>query len=255
MRMLLGLILASSLLAQTSGSNVVTIQVIPQQNVLLGKTFTSTNLQNIGQSSHILKLTITTTNLWSLTAVIQGSNDGTTYYNIGPVNSTGSLAAVTGYTVTATGSQSYPFIRTLVTVAFSLNNSNFNINGLYIGNSSPSIVQTDLSSIISSTSSFTRDQDLPASAVDMGAAITGARQVLYGFDVFLPATATNFSISCLASGVILYDMPTGAAPLAWVHLQAPVSIRPYGNCDYGDKYTFTSAGTGRIGFTVIQRWE
>lgn len=253
----LSLFCVLSSLGQNTGQNVVSRITIPQQTIHSSTNFISSpiSIQNIGQSSHIFKVVITTSSgsqSWSATMSIQGSNDGITWFNMGPTTITPFVGTTSTEFVTATGTQSYPYIRT--NCAMTLQSGlTMNIEGTYTGNSSPSIIQVDGSQNIMQTTNLTNGTfSLPFS----GSLLTGvvsSSAVIYGLDFYLPSTATTLELECSITHQDIVNAPT--LPGTWYHLQQPVGIRPYGACSAGEGITLIMGGTGTVGVTMVYRIE
>lgn len=244
--------LVGCLFGQNSGQNVVTVRTIASQTIVANSSFVSAAIQNIGQSSHIFKVIISAQTVsWNATASIQGSIDGTTYFNIGPVNVASSIVSAP-FTLTCTGTQSFPYIRTNVSITLNAPGS-VTLIGTYTGNSSPAIVQADLNNTIGGMINTSNTLTLPA--LNVGFQITPVtatqQDVIYGFDLIVPSTATSFSLHC-DNATVLWE---GALPLAWGHLEQPLGIRSFGACPFGSLVQIDMAGTGTANYTAVHRYE
>lgn len=243
---------------QNTGQNVVTVIAIPQQNLVsvTGRQFTIGPLQNIGQSSHIAKVVVTGNggSTWSLTSTIQGSNDGITYFNIGSY-AVGGGGSGAGGIVTVTGTQSFPYLE------FSLNittTGTVGINAVYTGNSSPAIVQADLTDVIVNLLNTTSaGSGATSTALTTTAIPTGAIVVVYGLDLYISADVASLLVRChTLTSQHLINIPVGTVPASISHFHYEVELRPYGSCPANDYPELVTTGTATaFGFTTIYRLE
>jgi hypothetical protein len=140
---------ASGGFGQNTGQNVVTVPVVVNQTISATTTFTTPSvsgqsLQNIGQSSHTLVTQVTGVTgsggaTWNVYLEIDGSPDGVNWINISVPTQTVNYTLLTGRVSNnqCSGFQTYPYVRTVVTVTIAGTGSVI-VNGTYIGNSTPS---------------------------------------------------------------------------------------------------------------------
>lgn len=259
------LMMVGSCLAQSTGANVVVLQVIPFQTITGVTGFVTGPLQNIGQTSHQLRINISAFNTGvTLRYGIQGSLDGVTWFSIGPSNYIKSVPLISFAninTFTTFGYGNYPYLRTDVQVG-GTSLSSATISAEYVGNSAPAIVISDsylnyvqmLSSATIMTNSSTPQQLLNP----IGSGLTISNIVVYGVSLNLASTATSFELFCGQGGVpdnILWLLPNVGGSI--MNLSLPMNSRPYPGCISGDNlyYEVTDSASGVNALNVYYRYE
>jgi len=248
---------------QTSGANVVYIPYNSNistgfattaftQAITGGTAFISNPLQNIGQSSHTLAITITGSSVnFTINAEIDGSLDGTNWFNIGPPLS----VVYQNMNSQISGFQSYPFIRTKATITPG-GSDTLTVKMTYVGNSSPShnlidILQGDAPIVNSTPATITAGtNDNVLAAVSMFYSNT-----LYGLILNVPSTVTALTVHCgltASSPVNVLNLPALSAQGVFV---LPTGMRAYAQCALGTGLYLNSTGTGSIGVTAVTRLE
>lgn len=263
MKKLLMLLVISQLgWSQNTGQNVVNLVISPTTTYTGGtRTITSAVLQNIGQTSHQVTLKfvgINNTASLPITLVsgnIQGSQNGTDWFNIGPTQS-GSAPSTVGTTtiVNFSGYLPYPYIRVVVVFTIpSSNTSSLAIN--YVGSSAPSAIIVDSLAGPSNLSTIGAAVATSTGYALLNSGFTNAKLTLYGLAITAPSSATEFTLACstnstTADGNTVLVLDTNGANLNFTW---PVGVRAYFQCPtIGDVliYKFTGTGTFTVALSV-----
>lgn len=244
---------------QNTGQNVVNQLILSSTNITAPTTtLVSPNVQNIGQTNHVVKLKFVTnvgTSQWN--GRIEGSADCVTYFNVGPVISTVVFVAVSTNIVTMNGYGSYPCIRVNGQLSLS-GGGNTTVTETYIGTSQPAFVAVDQfqinNGITNNTSNLIFANNVPLTSNGLGLA---GSIVIYGLTINMPSTMTDIHIFCSPDNGVTNDGDmlilhnSTAQNFIW-----PSSIRSYGNCPYPvDQLLYTSAGSGTANYTLQYRIE
>lgn len=247
------LALVSSSFAQSTGSNVVNIiPVLASTTITSNQTFTSSPLQNIGQTNHVGILNITAaTGSISATCSIEGSVDGTNYQAIGNIV-VFALNTAANQQFRFYGYGSYPNIRTKVAVSMSSSPSlTFSIS--YIGNSIPSNTLVDMSGGASPLTTLLL-QSMTGGGVTTTLTIPSQstqRFNLYGMDIYSDATGTDLVIAC-SGGRFVKQISNLGTTRTFIF---PASLRPYATCPPGDSVTYNLLGTPVVVMNLHYRFE
>ena len=258
-KLFLGLIFAVLSFGQTTGANVVTQILVNNQSY----TTISTNLfvgvvQNIGQSSHMVRLQFSSVNAGSstLTGQLQGSSDAgcSTTYPIGPVVVANVMS---GSLITLVGYGSYPCISISTLLSLPGGTHTATVTETYIGNSSPSLNNVD------QTSSIVGMQNASINSLIYGAdtsipfqIVGGGTSALYGFSISGTSSLTAIQMFCFAAGQArgnVFLSLTNASNLLAIF---PESLRAYAVCppingnSYGIGYNATGSGAGTINISA-----
>lgn len=250
---------AGSLFAQNTGQNVVT-QVILNNVVAAPGFIVSSNFQNIGQSSHMVKLQFSSVQIGAVfTGALQGNTDPTcnlntnnNFYNIGP---TISSVLGNGTALTLVGYGSYSCVR--LNGAVTLGQTN--ITAVYIGNSSPSLNFVDQTSSISGMQYFSLASLVYGANtfIANGPSIGATYFTVYGMSIFGPSTLTAFHLYCspdlgATSDQDLVDI-ANVTNLAAIF---PVALRSYGFCPFTtDGVYYRATGSGAAALNIQYRYE
>lgn len=237
--------------AQTSGANVVNVQIQGPTALVAGAhTITSANLQNIGQTSHqVVMVLINSDAVRAVTvasAQMQGSSDNVHWFAIGPVYVSPTYGLGT-FVFNVSGYRAYPYLRFTTVVTPDPSNTSCTLSLLYVGNSSPSLVLDDSLGSLSNLSTF----GLTATSSTTFQSLTGnifANQhaTLYGLVVNSPSTGTLFTLACSSDGTTATAtnliLATNGAAMNFIW---PVNIRPYFQCpNIGDQIMYKFTGSG-----------
>lgn len=256
-------ILVGSLFAQNTGQNVITQTFI--NNVALGPGFlASSNFQNIGQSSHMVRLQFSNVQSGAIfTGALQGNtspncnlNTSTNFYNIGPTITVNLNNAQSSTAYTLLGYGSYSCVR----LNGSLTNGGATLTATYVGNSSPAL------NFIDQTSSISGMQYFSLASLTYGAntLVTpsngpfGATYfTVYGMSIFGPATLTVFHLYCSPDMGTTSDLDivyiANATNLSAIF---PISIRSYGFCpSTSDAVFYRATGSGAAALNIQYRYE
>ena len=274
--MTLGIMVGGLAWGQSTGQNVVNVRVLATTAVAAGYNYyTSGNLQNIGQSTHQIQVKMTggTYDFYSVTAVMQGSPDGTNWVNLGPVTYYGAIGNsmaippqpyASPYIVRAVGYQSMPYLRTNVIVYWT-NPVPLTVAIEYQGGSTPSIVQADLvgSTGGMATASITAGASALGTSYSIQNPLPTAQQVptLYGYVLSAPSTITNASLFCASQGVIaettLLAFITPSYTTTGVVVSSPPTMRSLGQCKAGEQIVLRVTGPALsfVGLTMYYRNE
>lgn len=281
-RFLAGLFISFSLFGQNIGQNVIVSNILPALTITGTVTtnyLCSTSscpqgrnarvIQNIGQSAHQLKLVFTSVTGSSGTgsAEIDGSLDGTTWFQLGAPIGFGITSGLTSQAQTFQGFGSYPYLRTNITL-HSATPDHFVVNADYIGNAVPTAIQVDMFgattqmlTTCTNTGSVHCDRFTNnAIFVDTTAGPGGsAKQVtLYGINLNFPATTTGYQLKCGSSttndGTVIELENIAASIHDYI---IPVGIRPLFQCPVGDSLSvlYSDSGAGVLYSTLFYRLE
>lgn len=255
---LLGLF-AGSLFAQNTGQNVVT-QVVFNNVVVAPGFLVSPNFQNIGQSSHMIKLQFSSVQVGAtFTGAIQGNTDPTcnlntsnTFFNIGPTIS-GPVSNGSTYTLLAYGS--YPCVR----MNGAITNGQTNVTAVYVGNSSPAFNFIDQTSSISGMQYFSLASLIYGANtfIANGPSIGATYFTMYGMSIYGASTLTAFHLYCSPDLGATSDQDllnlTNATNLASIF---PVALRSYGYCPFtSDGVYYRATGSGAAALNIQYRFE
>ena len=255
--LLLSLLIAVGCYAQTSGANVINQSAISRSGaVSLPVTLTSSALQNIGQTNHVLVLlvSVATGGTFSGTLSVQGSVNGTLWFDIGqpqqPLDLTQTQLPYRAY-----GFGSYPFVR--ARLAITGTGTSLSLNVTYLGYSVPVNTLVDYYSTLN-----------PLLNVSNGTLVTGAvltglvnhtdathQIALYSLSVFSDAAGTTLNIGCGTVGIGTVDvLILSNLGTTRTFLIGP-SVRPIVTCGPGQDITYTLAGTPVVTANVQYRYE
>ena len=273
--MTLGVMVGGLAWGQSTGQNVVNVKVLATTAVAGGYTYyTSGNLQNIGQSAHQIQVKMTggTYSFYSVTALMQGSSDGTNWVSLGPTTYYGALGNPftsqpypSPYIVRAVGYQSMPYLRTNVIVNWT-GSDPLTINIEYQGGSAPAIVQADLvgSTGGMATASVNAGATLLGTSYSIQNPLPTTEQIptLYGYVLSAPAAITGASLYCASQFVT----PVTTTLLAFivpsytttgVVVSSPPSMRSLGQCKAGEQIVLRVEGPpgNFVGLTMYYRNE
>lgn len=237
---------------QNTGQNVVTSFAINSTTAITNATYTCSTssctpgipIQNIGQTNHILIISVTAsnTNMAIFSCQLQGSQDGTNWYGIGIATSNLQPSGVSQSKCSGYGSS--PYVRSVITTTGVTGNS-VTFSALYIGNSIPSNVLVDMSGLNSQMKN-SHISGLVGSNVStqLIAGIAGASISIYGMQVQSDATGTTMLFSCSTN--------SGSGNL-WVYgldlvpttgtIKYPPNLRPLMTCLPGDSINYQLVGT------------
>lgn len=245
-KIILGLLLVLSSYGQNTGQNVVNAVVLNTTTRSTSFTGTTSALQNVGQSSHMLTVTIgavTGGANYLVTLTMQGSSNcdasGTgTYFNIGPsfTQSTAVTTANTAYQ--ALGYGTFSCIR--ATYSLTISGASVTLGIGYVGISTPSLVNSDQNSYTSPSKN--NSFELVADGAFHGFLVpNGVQFALYGY---------NISVGATGAGTILFgcshDITTIPNPIQeWllatntlINVVVPTGLRNYGQCVSNDYYGY-----------------
>lgn len=252
---------ASGAIAQTSGPNVRMAQFWSGLDINTQAIQSSSAVPNIGQSAHSVRLVLRTSGItsvdWSVQGVaVQGSDNGTTWFNIGPgVTESGSAGGGTGASglspviIQLTGYGSYPYVRVSGTLQAGSGGTHGLVDGYYSGNSSPASVLADSFASGLSTSVVTVSATSPGAAVNI---TVGGTPTFYGVVLTGPGTVTRVVVGCQSGGVgTLVDINPFTSPFV-----LPASLRPYGQCTaLSGGLQVIGYGSGTLTASVVYRGE
>lgn len=226
---------------QTTGGNVVSALAIAGPITMSSGssnlTVVSTQLQNIGQTSHTAIAVVTAgIHNVTVTCTIEGSADGTNYFNIG-VSAFQVLFPLAGGTTKCFGYGAYPSVRVkiqLVAVASYV----VPINVTYSGTSTSSNVLVDSGGANMNMTAYNVAL-ITGSSVLQGP-VVGQGISIYGIQVYSQdATATSIILTCTTGTQSMLIGNIGTAKT----IIMPESLRPYMTCIAGDSLTATYVGT------------
>lgn len=248
-KLILVLFSLGSAFGQNTGQNVVNVALRPSANLVAPGSITLTypNIQNIGQSSHNVTVRYSSVASGIYSSTIQGSWDGTNYFNISPVAVANTSASAQNIGILQnTGYQSFPYIRVVVTV----NNSSDVILGVYYsGSSAPSVVISENSGRESNINTITSSSIPTGSNTLFVSAVAGASISIYSLSIYPSAGATLFDMWCGRSNadstkdkdIMNVQNLSGVGKVEWGS-----SLRQYSTCPNGDAIwvNLTSSSTG-----------
>ncbi len=228
--------------AQTTGSNVRFYNFLPSTSSTGTINLNTGVLPNIGQTSHGAQVQVTGN--WSGQATFQGSNDGSTWFNIGATVHAGS-ANVSNFSLVGYGA--YPYVRILGQV--SAISGSITAVGYYTGTSSGGILTDSWGSAQGMLMTWNPTNSVTGAGTQQTVLLSPATSApIYGLSMFTSGSLTNVTLSCAGTTVLLLNViPTS--------LVLPLSERPYGVCLPGLPLTLTTSGTGSIELNIYYRFE
>lgn len=269
-RLIVGLLVCVGAWGQSTGQNVVEIAMNSSnstgftsaaytQTITTQTTFTSNVLQNIGQTSHTVQVQVTTATVdYAVTGGVQGSLDGSNWFFIGPSINTNSVNFLANQTeVDISGFQSYPYVRTTVTVS-PVSNASLVVRITYVGNSSPSHNLVDMRGTDVNMNNFGFAAAVPGTPQPLTPGFSGVSVSLYSMSISIPSTVTALTIGCSEDGgvsigtqvVAIVNAFTTSQELIW-----PSVVRPYITCGSGTRLWMQVTGTGNMSVVGTYRYE
>lgn len=262
-KILLFLVLSSQLgWSQNTGQNVVSVIAIVNHSVTQNIfTEVSGNLQNIGQTNHIGILTVSALSGgiggYQVQASVQGSVDGTNYFDLGPITSGSTIATLSSPIVRFYGYGAFPYVR-VKAIFNSAGPTTISFNIIYQGYS------IAVNNLIDSYGTLTQMQSFFIDTLVTGSVTTLLltppdtlhSSALYGLGVFSDATGTTLNIGCgplnLSTTALIYKVYNLGT--ARTILQPP-NLRPIAQCPAGQYMSYSLAGTPAVSLSFQFRFE
>jgi hypothetical protein len=233
---------------QTTGQNVVR-QTVANQHVTATSNIIFGPVQNIGQTSHVLKIQIS--NIVGINNQllydIEASLDGINYFAISPITITPNLNSSPSIQYFETVAYlSFAYIRTNVSPSIGTPGNSFDILASYVGTSTPGAnlvdYQGSLNNVVSINSIMTNGSSLnnlvlPGSSLSLS---------VYGLYLNLSPTNTGVRVVCSPDGVTLHTNFFQAVNSPTLNVGLPMSVRSYATCPPGDGiyYETTDSASG-----------
>lgn len=269
MKLLIGLLVSAACWGQSTGQNVVTVlfnstncsgftSTSTSQTITNNTTFTSSAVQNIGQSSHTVIANVTGVTLPYQTVItLNGSSDGTNWIAIGNTRNT-SIASTTA-TSQGFGYQAYPYVRAVVAVSLGSNTS-ATVSIAYVGTSTPSknlIEQVNNNNGSSALQTASNSYAVGGSNLLLGSLGGSSTSpiVVYGAILTIPSTLTTLAIGCGSSRIAPAIITIGQS-MGDTVMVLPLGLRAWAQCTLPtDDLRMLTTGTGTIGITWVYRYE
>lgn len=249
---------------QNTGPNVVNTVIASGVNLTAGTTtYITANLQNYGQTSHILTANFSNTILAN-TGIslarffIQASIDGTNWFLIGANQA--NLNPPTGLSnYVFSGYGAYPYLRANVQIILDTGSSttvSINYSGVSAPSSNLIDIRGPLQGILTVGGTYANGAGQIAEAPPFS---TTQQVSVYGLQLDIPTTASALTMGCTKADGTTIDTTNKLINLANFTVAKevilPMSIRPYVVCIPGGSVFLTVAGTGNTGFNINFRSE
>lgn len=255
-KLILGLIFAGLSFSQNTGQNVVSLNLITNATYTnaacsVACSLTTGALQNIGQTSHIVKLQFRLiTGTVSYFGNIQGSADCTNWFNIGPTVDLNPL--VSNSTLTLIGYGAFPCIRVTGSITVAAASQAALIEESYTGTSAPVFNNVDEFSANSGMITFAVSPIVYGANTLIESPIGNANVITYGFSVYAPSTLTSLTFFCSPDGTAVSSTPMIIANGTNLQAIQPIEIRPIFTCSGFTRLYYVAVGSGAASSLNVQ---